>query len=109
MTSDTGIDTFATIEPEFMTFFAFGIVGAGVIQVILVWWLEGYEGWFVLLWVEDFLDLTGFLFFGKFGVGINLADFLSGFFVHIWGVCFVWGVIQVYFSILFMFCFICYW
>ena len=36
MTADTGIDTFATGESEFMTFFAFGIVCAGVIQVILV-------------------------------------------------------------------------
>jgi hypothetical protein len=84
MTSDTWIDTFATTEPEFMTFFTFGIVGAGVIQVILVWVLGGYGDWFVL-WMEDFLDFTGFLFFGKFGVGINLADFLTGFFVHIGG------------------------
>jgi hypothetical protein len=99
MTSDTGINTFATTEPEFMTFFTFGIVGAGVIQVILVGVLGGYVCcWVVLLWVEDFLDFTGFLFFGKFGVGIDLADFLTGFFVHN-GVCFVlFGcVIQVYF------------
>ena len=98
MTSDTGIDTFATTEPEFMTFFAFGIVGAWVIQVILVWVLGGYGDW-IVLWMEDFLDFTGFLFFGKFGVGVDLADFLTGFFVHIWGV--VWCVIQVYFSILY--------
>ena len=89
MTSDTGVDTFATVEFEFMTFFTFGIMRAWVIQVILDWVV-----W--LLWMEYFLDFTGFLFFGKFGVGIDLTDFLTGFFVHIVGVCLGGGVIQVY-------------
>jgi hypothetical protein len=79
MTTDTWVDTFATGESEFMTFFAFGIVGAGVIQVILVGGLGGC----LLLWMKDFLDFAGFLFFGQRRVCIDLADFLAGFFVHI--------------------------
>jgi hypothetical protein len=97
MTSDTGVDTFATVESEFMTFFTFGIMRTWVIQVILDWVV-----W--LLWMEYFLDFTGFLFFGKFGVGIDLTDFLTGFFVHIGGVClFCLGVsYRFIFSILFI-------
>jgi hypothetical protein len=108
MTSDTGIDTFATTEPEFMTFFTFGIVGAGVIQVIFVGVLGGYVGCLVvLLWVEDFLDFTGFLFFGKFGVGINLTDFLTSFFVHNGGRLFCLGV-SYRFIFQFYLCFVLY-
>jgi len=107
MTTDTGIDTFATGESEFMTLFAFGIVGAGVIQVILV----GVLGCWVLLWMEDFLDFAGFLFFGQRRIGVDLADFLTGFFVHVVGFWFEVSY-RFIFSILFMFGFvllICYW
>ena len=104
MTADTGIDTFATGESEFMTFFAFSIVGAVVIQVILV----GVLGGWVLLWMEDFLDFAGFLFFGQRRICIDLANFLTGFFVHVWinGIVLEGCHTGLFFSILLMFGFV---